>query len=380
MNPFEIPFNRPPRLRGLATRMKDVVWSGNTAAGGPYGAACEERLSAIQDAPVLLTTSCTHALEMAALLLDLSEGDEVLIPSFTFTSTATAFALRGARIRFVDCDSNGQIDLDQLEAIISHATKAVVPVHYAGNSCDMQRLVAIADRAGLVVVEDAAQALGSTCMGTPLGSFGALGAISFHETKNVSAGEGGALVVRETAHLDRAKRLRDKGTNRAEFLVGLTDKYTWVDVGSSWALSDINAACLDLQLGFLNAIGRRRAVLWQRYHDALKGPVARAGARLIGVPAHNVSNFHIFAIVWPERRLRDAFIEHMRSHGILTPFHYVSLHTSPFGRRYAREGERLPMSESLSDGLVRLPLFHDLSKQAQDRVVDVALDFVAHSC
>ena len=373
---IRIPFNRPPHFEGISSVLIRAVEGGHTAGGGPFTKECEAFLGALFGVPALLTTSCTHSLEMAALLLEVGPGDEVIVPSFTFVSTANAFALRGARIRFVDCDTFGSISLDHVERALGPATRAVVPVHYAGNSCDMSRLLALCRERGLRVVEDAAQTIGAKFKGKPLGALGDLGCLSFHETKNISSGEGGALLVGNSDFLRRSLHLRDKGTNRQEFSLGMAEKYSWIDLGSSWALSDLNAAYLSAQLERMSAIMARRKLLWLRYAEALRGPVMELGGRVLEIPSHNTPNYHLFAIVWPEGAVRDRFIRHMASRGILTPFHYVALHSSPYGSRFESRSEDFPETDRLSNGLVRLPLFFNLTLPDQDDVIDAVSSFV----
>jgi dTDP-4-amino-4,6-dideoxygalactose transaminase len=311
---------------------------------------------------------------MAALLLDLEPGDEVLVPSFTFVSTANAFVLRGARPVFVDVDPSGNLDVAAAGALRTERTRAVCVVHYAGSSCDLDVLAEALP--GVPLVEDAAQAIGTTFRGRPLGTFGVAGALSFHETKNVGCGEGGALIVGREELVERSEFLREKGTNRRKFSQGLVDKYTWVDVGSSYALSELNAAYLEPQLRALDAIQARRAEVFGRYRQALEAPAERAGARILLPPEHNgPGNAHLFALVFRSGPQRMRYIAHMREHGILTPFHYVPLHSSPFGRRFHDE-RPLPMSDQLGECLVRLPLFFNLTDAQVDEVVDRTLEFL----
>lgn len=325
-----IPFNKPVWLGTEIARITEAITShGHVAGGGPFGERCEAILRERLGQPALLATSCTHALEMAALLLGIGPGDEFIVPSFAFVSTANAFALRGARPVFADVDRNGNLQPDEVDRLRTPRTRAVVPVHYAGHSADMDTLLAACGDVPLV--EDAAQALGATFGGRPLGTFGLLGAFSFHETKNVGCGEGGALTLRDEGLLDRAHVLRDKGTNRRKFLQGLADKYTWVDTGSSWVLSDLNAAYLDAQLEALDAIQARRKAIHDRYTAALRSLVESKGGYVIEGHPRNTPNHHIFAIVFRETAERTRYIAHMRAHGIMTPFHYVPLHQSPMG-------------------------------------------------
>jgi len=369
-----IPFNKPVWLGTEIERITEAITAhGHVAGGGPFGARCEDLLRERLGQPALLVTSCTHALEMAALLLGIGPGDEFIVPSFAFVSTANAFTLRGARPVFADVDRNGNLRPDEVDRLRTPRTRAVVPVHYAGHSADMDALLAACGDVPLV--EDAAQALGATFGGRPLGTFGALGAFSFHETKNVGCGEGGALTLRDEALLDRAHVLRDKGTNRRKFLQGLADKYTWVDTGSSWVLSDLNAAYLDAQLEALDVIQARRKAIHDRYTGELRALVERKGGYVIDGHPRNTPNHHIFAIVFREAEQRSRFIARMREAGIVTPFHYVPLHQSPLGRSLGTD-RPLPGSERLGSCLVRLPLFFNLSDEDQGRVIDRTAEFL----
>ena len=371
---LRIPFNHPVQLGGESEAIARAFRSGQTAGVGPLGTTCEELLESRFGTRVLLVSSCTHALEMAALLLEMGPGDEVLVPSFTFVSTANAFVLRGARPVFVDVDASGNIDVAAAAALRTARTRAVCAVHYAGNSCDLADLAAALP--GVALVEDAAQALGSTFRGRPLGTLGVAGAISFHETKNVGCGEGGALVLPRPELVERAEFIREKGTDRRKFSQGLVDKYTWVDLGSSYVLSELNAAYLEPQLRALERIHARRAEVFARYLEALAGPAARVGARPIEPPVHNgAGNAHLFALVFRSGEQRRRYIAWMGEHGILTPFHYVPLHRSPMGLRF-HDGRPLPMSERLGECLVRLPLFFNLTDAQVDEVVDRTVEFL----
>lgn len=362
-----IPFNRPVWLGTEPARVTEaVLTNGHTAASGPFGHRCEALLSRQFGRPVLLTSSGTHALEIAALLLGIGPGDTVIVPSFTFVTTASAFALRGARISFVDVDPHGNIDLGDVEAALDPRTRAVVAVHYAGNSCDVRRLLDVCGDVPLV--EDAAQAFGASFEGRPLGTFGAAAAVSFHETKNVGCGEGGALVV-GADRLPAAREIRDKGTNRHAFLAGDVDKYTWTSLGSNYGLSDLNAAYLLGQLEAYGQICTRRRQLWERYQAALSDAAARAGGYIVRPGPTNTPNHHLFAIVLADGAQRGEFIRRMTRHGIVTPFHYVALHLSPMGRRFGDRRRELPNSERLSSCLVRLPLFYNLSDDDQEQVI-----------
>lgn len=372
--PLGIPFNRPVEIGGESEALARPFRTGKMAGPGPLGEACERLLEQRLEARTLLVSSCTHALEMAALLLDIGPGDEVLLPSFTFVSTANAFALRGARPVFVDVDATGNLDVEQAAALRTDRTRAVCAVHYGGNSCDLDALAAALP--GVPLVEDAAQAIGAHFRGRPLGTLGIASALSFHESKNVGCGEGGALVLPGPQWVERAEFLREKGTNRRKFLQGLVDKYTWVDVGSSYVLSELNAAYLEPQLLALDRIQARRTEIFGRYREALAVPVERVGARLLEPPAHNGNgNAHLFAIVFRSGEHRTRYIGQMRGHGIATPFHYIALHGSPVGRRF-HDGRRLPRSDELTDCLVRLPLFFNLTDAQVDQVIDRTLEFL----
>lgn len=369
-----IPFNKPVWLGTELDRITEALRvNGHAAGGGPFGKRCEALLRDLLGRRVLLVTSGTHALEMMALLLDLREGDEVILPSYTFVSTANAFVLRRARPVFADVDAHGNLDVNEVAALAGPRTRAIVPVHYGGNSCDMQALLEAAG--GIPVVEDAAQAIGARFAGRPLGTFGRCAAISFHETKNVGCGEGGALVVSDETLAERADYLRDKGTNRSRFLAGLVDKYTWVDVGSSYVLSDLNAAYLVDQLLALDRIQRRRAEVYARYAEALTRTIEAKGGYVIRPHTRNDPNHHLFALVFREGYERTRFIAHMRDHGILAPFHYVALHGSPFGSRF-HDGRALPWSDRLTRCLVRLPLFFNIADAEVDEVIGRSLEFI----
>lgn len=370
-----IPFNKPVFLGSECDRLIEAVRdNGHLAGGGPFGRECERILEEMLGKTTLLVSSCTHALEMSALLLNLGEGDEVIIPSFTFVSTANAFALQGARPIFVDVDDQGILDLSQVESALSPKTRAVVAVHYAGNSCDLPRLLEICDSVPLV--EDAAQAIGGAFEGRALGTFGRFSTISFHETKNIGCGEGGAIVLNDERDLERADRLREKGTDRRKFERGEVDKYTWVGLGSSYSLSDLNAAYLIDQLSSFDMIQQRRRELFQRYARNLGGPLDRVGARYICGHPNNTPNHHLFALVFSKARQRTAFIEFMLSHEILTPFHYVGLHRSPMGREYHDPAVELPNSDRLTECLARLPLYFSMTDAECDEVIGRTQEFL----
>jgi dTDP-4-amino-4,6-dideoxygalactose transaminase len=369
-----IPFNKPvslgTELKAIAVALEE---NGFSAGGGPFGKQCEQMLESLLGQRTLLVSSATHALELAAHLLDIQPGDEFVVPSFTFVSTANAFVLRGARPVFADVDRNGNLDLSEVSKLLGRRTKAIVPVHYAGNSCDLPALLQLAG--SIPVVEDAAQAIGASFGGKPLGTFGACGAFSFHETKNIGCGEGGALTLRSPELIDRAEYYRDKGTNRRKFLDGLVDKYTWIDVGSSLVLSDVNAAYLSTQLLELPRIAARRRQMWERYAREIEPAVVRAGGYVVRGSPENLPNHHLFGIVFGEAGQRSRFISAMRADGVTTPFHYVALHRSPMGERL-HDGRKLPNTDRLSSCLVRMPLFFNLSDADQSIVIDATLRFL----
>jgi dTDP-4-amino-4,6-dideoxygalactose transaminase len=373
-----IPFNRPC-LTGRETEyMRDAVLSGHASGDGPFTRRCHEILERETTSPrALLTTSCTHALEMAAVLLDVQPGDEVIVPSFTFVSTANAFVLRGARPVFADVRADTfNLDEQALESLITPRTKAVVVVHYAGVGCEMETILRVAARHGVAVVEDNAHGLFGRWRGRPLGSFGVLATQSFHETKNVHCGEGGALLVNDVALVPRAEVIREKGTNRSAFFRGQIDKYTWVDVGSSWLPSDLLAAFLFAQLESRAEIQRRRRAVWERYDAALR---TWAGARDIGVPQVPTDceqPYHMYYLVLPDLEARQRLIAGLRERGILAVFHYQPLHLSPMGRTFGGRPGQCPVTEAAGDRLLRLPFWNDLPREQQDFVVQAVLDVV----
>lgn len=370
-----IPFNRPAVVGRELANIAEAIASARLSGDGPFTKRCHELLERRQGAgKALLTTSCTHALEMAALLLDLGPGDEVIVPSFTFVSTVNAFVLRGARPVFADVRPDTlNLDETSLESLVTPRTKAIVPVHYAGVGCEMDTIMEIANARSIAVVEDNAQGLFGTYRGRPLGTFGAFSAVSFHETKNLQCGEGGALFVNDPPALARAEIIREKGTNRSQFFRGQVDKYTWVDVGSSYLPSDILAAYLLGQLECADEIQRRRRAIWEHYAANLSSWAATNDVRLPHVPAQCEQSFHMFYLLLPSLERRQALIAHLRERGISAAFHYVPLHRSPVGERHG--GGVCPVTESVSDCLMRLPFFYDLDEHAQARVVQAVTEF-----
>jgi dTDP-4-amino-4,6-dideoxygalactose transaminase len=355
----DIPFNRPQLVGQEHSYVDAALADGKLSGNGEFGLRCAgelaERLGA---ASVLMTPSCTAALEMAGLLLDLQPGDEVLVPSFTFVSTANAFALRGAVPVFVDVSPDTlNIDPAGLEAAITERTKAIVVVHYGGIACEMDKIMAIAARHDLAVIEDAAHALPASMEGRPLGSIGELATFSFHETKNVQCGEGGALVVNDPELVARAEILQEKGTDRAQFFRGEVDKYTWRDIGSSYLMSEISAAFLWAQIEQLDEITARRMAIWQRYHERL-APLERDGLlRRPIVPAGAEHSAHLYYVLLPAAEMRAPLIEALRERHVHAVFHYVPLHTSPAGERFGRAVGSLERTSDLSERLLRLPLW-----------------------
>jgi len=376
-----IPFNKPYISGKELEYVTQAITDGKIASDGQFTKACVGLLEeTFGIAKVLMTPSCTAALEIGAILCDLRPGDEVILPSYTFVSTANAIARLQAKPVFVDIRPDTlNIDERLIEQAITARTKAIFPVHYAGVACEMDRIMQIADRHSLTVVEDAAQAVNAYYKGRPLGSIGHLAAYSFHETKNYVCGEGGALCVNASQHVERAEIIRDKGTNRSRFLRGMMDKYTWVDVGSSYVPSEINCAFLYAQLEQLESISQRRREIHDFYHHHL-APLERSGwLQLPIIPEQCESNYHMFYVVLPNSELRDGLIANLKEHGIAAPFHYVPLHTAPVGMSFGyREGD-LPVTESLSSRLLRLPFYYDLSQMEQMQVVSRIQMFAARS-
>ena len=365
-----IPFNKP-YFSGNETRyIEQAVRSGKISGDGLFTQRVHrffEQQLGFQK--VLLTTSCTDALEMAALLLNIQPGDEVIMPSFTFVSAANAFVLRGAKIVFADSTAlNPNIDAAALESLVTTRTRAIVPVHYAGMACDMDAIQAVADRHSLVVVEDAAHAIDSYYRGKALGSLGALAAFSFHETKNIISGEGGMLAINDARFGSRAEVIREKGTTRTAFYRGEVDKYGWVDIGSSFLPSDIIAAYLWAQLENLADIQRQRRAIWQRYYAALE-PLMPLGIGLPVLPDYATNNGHLFYLVCRSLAERTALIAHLNQQGIMAVFHYLPLHESTYYTAQ-HDGRGLPWATHYADCLVRLPLFYELTLSDQSRIID----------
>ena len=377
MSAYRIPFNRPSLVGNELHYITESVKQGKISGDGPYAKKCEALLEkALGVLRAMLTTSCTHALEMEALLLDIEPGDEVMIPSFTFSSTVNAFVLRGAKPVFIDIRPDTlNLDETKLESLITRRTKAIVPVHYAGVGCEMDTIMKIAKRHGIAVVEDNAQGLFGKYKGRYLGTFGCLSAQSFHETKNFTCGEGGALLINDQKYVERAEIVREKGTNRTRFFRGQVDKYTWVDVGSSYIPSDVLAAFLYAQLEAQEQIQTRRFRIWNYYFEHLEDWAHNHNVRLPIIPTHCEQSYHLFYLLMPSLEQRQAFIEHLKSRGILSVFHYLPLHLSEMGRRFGGKEGDCPVTEEISDRLVRLPFYNDLSEADQALVVNAIKEF-----
>jgi dTDP-4-amino-4,6-dideoxygalactose transaminase len=372
---MRIPFNRPFTSGKELDYIQQAINNMHLSGDGPFTKKCQALLEQVLGAPkVLLTTSCTHALELAALLLDTKPGDEVIIPSFTFVSTANAFALRGAQLVFIDIRPDTlNLDETQLERLITPRTKAVVPVHYAGVGCEMDAILEIAERRGIKVVEDNAHGLLGNYKGKHLGTFGCLAAQSFHETKNFSCGEGGALVINDPKLVERAEIIREKGTNRSRFFRGQIDKYTWVDVGSSYLPSDALAAFLFAQLEVREQIQARRKRIWEYYYENLQGWARDRDVALPFLPTYCEQPYHMFYLIFPSHSRRQAMIEYLNGLGFNAVFHYLPLHVSEMGKRFGGRSGDCPVTERVSDCLVRLPFYNDLTEREQAGVVSVVL-------
>ena len=359
-----LPFNIPPYVPQCSDYVSQVIQSRKICGDGPFTRRCNEALEALTGAPkALLTTSGTSALEMAAILLDIKPGDEVIMPSFTFVSTANAFALRGAKIVFADVEPDTMnLDPACVRAALTSRTRAIVPVHYAGVCCDMDALNAIAREHGLAVVEDAAQAVGSFYKGRPAGSMSDVGCFSFHETKNYSMGEGGAVILNDPRMVERAEIIREKGTDRSRFYRGQVDKYTWVDIGSSFLPSELNAAYLLAQLEQRAAIAAARMARWEQYEAGL-APLEESGLiERMKVPADRVHNAHMYYIKLRSLEERSRLIAYLAEHDICAVFHYIPLHSAAAGLKYGRFAGEDRYTTALSERLLRLPMFYELTK------------------
>ena len=372
-----VPFNHASLSGRELDYIAQTVAVGELAGDNTFTRKCHKLLADLLGVyKVFLTPSCTHALEMAALLLDIRAGDEVIVPSFTFVSTPLAFFQRGAKIVFADIRSDTlNLDESRLEALITPRTKAIVPVHYAGVACEMDEILAIAGKHGVAVVEDNAHGLFGKYRGRWLGTLGCMATQSFHATKNFTCGEGGALLVNHPRFSERAEIIREKGTDRSRFFRGQVDKYSWVDVGSSYLLGDVLAAYLYAQLEQWQVIQETRKRIWHHYNDHLGDWAAIHGIRLPVIPAHCGQAYHMFYLLMPSLETRCQLIAHLKARGIESVFHYLPLHLSKMGVRHGGKPGDCPVTENISDRLLRLPFFNSLAESAQDRVVQALLEF-----
>ncbi len=357
--------------------MQQAIANAHISGDGPFTKKCHAFLEQELGVPkALLTTSCTHALEMSAILLDIQAGDEVIFPDFTFVSTINAFVLRGATPVFLDIRPDTlNLDESKLEAAITPRTKAIVPVHYAGIGCEMDTIMDVASRYHIPVVEDNAHGLFGTYKGKFLGTFGAMATQSFHETKNFTSGEGGALLINDPSIVERAEIIREKGTNRSRFFRGQVDKYTWVDIGSSYLPSDILAAFLYAQFEQRERIQSHRRHIWELYEETLKDWALEHNVQLPHVPSYCEQSYHMFYILLPNLDLRQKFISYLRERGIYSVFHYLPLHLSDMGQKFGGRAGDMPVTESISDRLVRLPFHNGLTSNEQEQVVDAIQEF-----
>jgi dTDP-4-amino-4,6-dideoxygalactose transaminase len=376
-SPYNIVFNRPSMAGKELEYITDAVSEAHISGDGLYSRRCQTTLQELLGVPkVLLTTSCTHALEMAALLLDIQAGDEVILPSFTFVSTANAFVLRGARPVFCDIRPDTlNIDETQIENLITPRTKALVPVHYAGVGCEMDSILTLANQNNLAVVEDNAHGLFGKYKGQFLGTFGSLATQSFHETKNITCGEGGAILINKASLIERAEIIREKGTNRSRFFRGEIDKYTWVDLGSSYLPSDILGAYLYAQLEHWQEIQARRKNIWETYDSALREWAAANHIQTPYIPEECEQAFHMYYLLLPDLNARTALIKHLKSRGIMGVFHYQPLHLSKIGQMFGGLPGDCPVSESASDRLLRLPFYNSLEPDQQELVTKALVEF-----
>lgn len=368
---ISIPFNKPCFLGNELVYIREAINRWHISGDGYFTKKCHQLLESHLGIPkVLLTTSCTHALEMAAMLLQIHPGDEVIVPAFTFVSTVNAFVLRGATPIFVDIRRDTlNLDETQLEKLITPRTKVILPVHYAGVGCEMDSILDIAKQYGVAIVEDNAHGLFGKYKGKYLGTFGCLATQSFHETKNYSCGEGGALLLNDPQYIDRAEIIREKGTNRNRFFRGQVDKYTWVDLGSSYLPSDILAAFLYAQLEARERIQAKRQLIWEYYYQHLQNWAQDHGTRLPFIPKHCEQPFHMFYLIMPSLEQRQSLIMHLKNSGIQSVFHYLPLHLSAMGHRYGGRNGDCPITEEISDRLLRLPFYYDLTEPDLENIV-----------
>ncbi len=368
----KIPYSLPSKDVAEINYVIDAMKSSHRHGAGSYTARAVERLSGMTKADkILLTQSCTAALEFAMMLIEVGAGDEIILPSFTFSSTANAVVLRGATPVFADIDPKTQcLDPLSVEKLINWKTRAIIPVHYAGVACDMDSLSSLARKHSLAVIEDAAQTIGSTLHGRALGTFGELGAFSFHDSKNISCGEGGALLVNDPQYIERAEILWEKGTNRSQFMRGQVDKYTWVDIGSSFLPSEVTAAFLLGQLERVDRINQARCDIWNRYYAAFAQAERDGHCVRPFVPTSCEHNSHIFYLMMPDEASRNGLLDHLHHVGVSATFHYVPLHDSPAGRKYGKSPIELPNTIRAGRCLLRLPIYPDLTLIQQSRIID----------
>lgn len=376
-----IPFNRPFIVGKELFYISQAVLGGHLAGDGRFTKLCnawmEQKFNAKK---VLLTNSCTAAMEICAIVANIQPGDEVIMPSYSFVSTANAFVLRGARIRFVDIrEDTLNLDENLIEAAVTDKTKVIVPMHYAGVACEMDTILEIARQYDLLVIEDAAQGVNATYKGRYLGTLGDLGAYSFHETKNFISGEGGALVINDERFVERAEIVREKGTDRSKFFRGEVDKYSWVDIGSSYLPSEMIAAFLYAQLEEAEAITRKRWIIHNYYAEQFASLENRGLVRLPSAPSECDHNAHMFYLILPSGEIRDGLIRHLKQHNITAVFHYIPLHSSPMGLKMGYRKGDLPITEDLSSRLVRLPCYFELTYNNQDRIIETVEKFVINS-
>jgi dTDP-4-amino-4,6-dideoxygalactose transaminase len=378
MNKYKIPFNKPCYTGNEDKYVVDAMRSLHISGNGPYTKKCEEWFeNRLKCKRALLTPSCTHALEMAAMLIGIKPGDEVIVPSYTFVSTANAFVLRGAKAVFVDIRPDTMnIDENIIEDAITEKTKAICVVHYAGVGCEMDKIMKIANKYNLYVIEDAAQGMMATYKGKPLGTIGHLGAYSFHETKNyTSAGEGGLLIINDESFVERAEIIREKGTNRSQFFRGIVDKYTWVDIGSSYLMNDVSAAYLWGQLEIAEEINEFRLRVWNKYYNGLLALQENGTIDLPTIPEHCTHNAHMFYIKAKNLEERTKLLAFLKENGIFAVFHYVPLHSSPAGQKYGRFHGIDKFTTKESERLIRLPLFYGIKDEEIDYTTSKVYEF-----
>jgi dTDP-4-amino-4,6-dideoxygalactose transaminase len=374
---FAIPFNKPYAVGTEIHYIQQAIQNGHLSGDGQFTKACHQLLQEALGIPkALLTTSCTHALEMSAILVDTQPGDEIIVPSFTFVTSINAFVLRGATPIFADIRPDTlNLDESKLEALITPRTKAIVVVHYAGVACEMDAIMNIASRHGIPVIEDNAHGLFAKYKGRYLGTFGAQATQSFHETKNFICGEGGALLINDPQYIDRAEIIREKGTNRSRFYRGQVDKYTWVDIGSSYLPSEINAAYLLAQLEQREAIQNKRQFIWEYYQAHLPEWASAHGVTLPTVPEHCEQSYHMYYMLLPSLETRTTLIDYLKSQSILSVFHYLPLHLSDMGIKFGGQAGDCPVTEDISDRLLRLPFYNAMTDEELERVIVALYSF-----